>query len=118
MRLHRPIRTWLWATAPSLGVNAGLDGRRMQSFPGCAFVTIRPRRPREVIGRTSYLGRERGSRWTPHGTDEPPDRLREQVVLHREEGGGDAGRDADLVVDVFEVVAHGAFADDERFRHL
>ena len=42
-----------------------------------------------------------------------PDLLADEVVLHGEHGGGSAGRDADLRVDMLDVMARGLRRDPE-----
>src|SRR5260221_14510004 len=44
--------------------------------------------------------------------------LSQQVLLHREEGGGGGRGDAELVVDVLEVMARGLHRDLERRGNL
>jgi hypothetical protein len=46
------------------------------------------------------------------------DELIQEAVLDRKQGGGDPGADADLVIDVFQMVSNGVFAQEQLCGHL
>src|SRR5215217_5918792 len=71
-----------------------------------------------IVRTRHFRGSGATDRAARGGTSALLHRVGEQVVLHGEEGGGGAGGDADLVVDVLDVVPDRDLRDRERARHL